>query len=176
MKRDTAPDPLKIHVTDASLTRLNSDNYNLALTIALENRNEYFQIYYDNAQVVARYNNKSAVASVDTLHQLEKSTTLLTPLLKLQHGNNSTDIVDDDAAGNYHYDIVVKLYLPKTYKSISIIMRRNDWQSGIHLYVCDLKVPAALNIRGSNYVHAFNTTECAPIKMNTTEIYSYNHV
>ncbi|PRQ41584.1 hypothetical protein RchiOBHm_Chr3g0448401 [Rosa chinensis] len=149
----TPPGPLKIHVTDASL---NYTTLDLALNITLENPNKYFHIYYDDSIVIAGYSNKtSAIASVADFHQLENNTTLLTPSLKMHRGD-STDDATGSGKGNY-YDIVVKLYLPKWYKSIS--KKRDNWQSSIHMYTCELKVP--LN-NGSKSVDAFNTTECAP--------------
>lgn len=154
------PDRLQIEVTDASLTLFNStttsnNSYNLSLNITLRNPNEYFHIYYDSPLVVADFHNQtSAMASVADFHQPERNTTLLTPSLKLQHAAGS-----GSGSGGDYYDIVVKLYFLKAYKSIS--KWRKDWPSNLPLYRCDLKVP--LKNGSQSATSAFNTTKCMPV-------------
>lgn len=156
------PDRLKMEVTDASLTLFNStttsnNSYYLSLNITLRNPNKYYRIYYDSPLVVADFHNQtSAMASVADIHQPERNTTLLTPSLKLQHAAGSGS---GSGSGGYYYDIVVKLYFPKTYKSFS--RWRTDWPSTLPLYTCDLKVP--LKNGSQSATSAFNTTKCMPV-------------
>lgn len=158
------PDRLKMEVTDASLTLFNStttsnNSYYLSLNITLRNPNQYFHIYYDSPLVVVDFHNQtSAMASVADFHQPERNTTLLTPSLKLQHAAGSGS-GSGSGSGGYYYDIVVKLYFPKTYKSIS--RWRTDWPSNLPLYTCDLKVP--LKNGSQSATSAFNTTKCMPV-------------
>ncbi|KAL6183261.1 hypothetical protein ACLB2K_044672 [Fragaria x ananassa] len=152
-------------VTHASLTdeyfnitnsSSNNNYYNLELNITIRNPNKYFGINYDKGQIVADYHNTSALANIADFQQPPKNMTLLTPSFKLQRDTNITDDAAWSGKGN-HYDILIRLYFPKTFKTVT--WWRRDSESCSLMFTCDLKQVTLQN--GSQSVTtAFNSTKC----------------
>lgn len=149
--------PIKFHVTDASLTQFNltsNDNlqYKLAVNITIRNPNKKIGVYYDRIDVRAYYEGQRLDSNELTpFYQGHKNTSVLSTVFEGQQlllGQDLQDFNKEEPTGIY--SINVKLYLKIRFK-LGKFIKTPKLKPKIE---CDLKVPM------SNSTAGFTATKC----------------
>ncbi|KAI4300567.1 hypothetical protein L6164_033932 [Bauhinia variegata] len=151
------PNEVKVHVTDASLTRFNYTNntlrYNLAFNMTIRNSNKRLGIYYDNIEARALY--QDARFDSDDLtpfYQSHKTTNYLNHTFQGQQvlvlGSSETSEFNKEKSDGV-YNVDVKLYLKIRFKLG--LFKTGKFKPKVK---CELKVPLKTN--GT----AFEPTKC----------------
>ena len=161
------PSRVEFHVTDASLTQINSITsnnnsanmlyYNLSLNVTIRNPNEKIGIYYDRFEANAFYvGQRFSTEALAPFYQGHKNTTVLSPVFIGQQllllGSNELSVLDSEKKSPGVFDIHVKFYLWIRFELGNVLTCRI--KPNIN---CELKVPLTSN---ENSTGAFEITEC----------------
>lgn len=155
------PNPVKFHVTEASLTRFdlspnNTLYYNLALNMSVRNPNKRIGIYYDEIEVRALYKDQRfAVTNLTRFYQGHKKTDYLSPVFKGQNllvleKKDLSKFNSEKDSGSYSID--VKLFLRVRFKLA--LFKTMKFKPKIE---CNLKVPLDTKAKVSGN---FTATKC----------------
>jgi hypothetical protein len=166
------PSRVEFHVTDASLTQINSITnnnnnnnvsmlyYNLALNVTIRNPNEKIGIYYERFEANAFYvGQRFSTEAFAPFYQGHKNTTVLSPVFKGQQllllGSNELSVLDSEKKSPGRvFDIHVKFYLWIRFRFELGNVQTCRIKPNIN---CELKVPLTSD---ENSTGAFEITEC----------------
>uniref|UniRef100_A0A7N0V5D6 Late embryogenesis abundant protein LEA-2 subgroup domain-containing protein n=1 Tax=Kalanchoe fedtschenkoi TaxID=63787 RepID=A0A7N0V5D6_KALFE len=140
------PNPVKFHITDASLTQFDLANstlkYNLALNASVRNPNSRIGIYYDVLQIDAFYEDQRfSTVNLTPFYQGHKNTSDLQMVFKGQQVIvvDSAQYATDKSAGVFEVDLRMRLRV--RFRLIQLLkIRVGKFRGKVD---CDLKVPVS---------------------------------
>ena len=158
------PQNIKVHVTEATLTRWNYTNntlnYDLALNISIRNPNKRIGVYYDAMELRGVYDNLIFESKfIQPFYQGHKNTTVLTPSFEDQKqflANFDLQGYNEETRTGV-YKIDMDLYVRVRFKLGKIKTRSLKPR-----FLCDLEVPLT-NSNGTAVVvgaASFKRTKC----------------